>query len=201
VSGAFGDYYDNPNPDVQCRKRQRIYGTVVQACSERQYTVHFDCGKVIECFSNTLPVENRATSLPPFDRPQPKKLRHREEQQVQPQLRSLRRMKRGFRMLQKKNIYQSILLMMMRAKVQDLMMVKHQMMLMVHQHQMMVKVLMVHHLRKSLHSVRLGLLLKPSPKISQLMQGERQQHSAELLLCRAKWLQLHLVEHNSWNGM
>jgi len=67
VSGAFGDYYDNPNPDVRRRKRQRIYGTVVQACGERQYTVRFDCGKVIECFSNTLRVENRAASLPPSE--------------------------------------------------------------------------------------------------------------------------------------
>jgi len=65
VSGAFGDYYDNPNPDVRHRKRQRVYGTVVQACGKRQYTVRFDCGKVIECFSNTLRVENRAASLPP----------------------------------------------------------------------------------------------------------------------------------------
>jgi hypothetical protein len=40
---------------------------VVQACGERQYTVRFDCVKVIECFSNTLHVENRAASLPPSE--------------------------------------------------------------------------------------------------------------------------------------
>ena len=58
VSGAFGDFYDNPDPNIRRRKRQRIYGTVTGACGERKYTVQFDCGKVIDCFSNTLHLEN-----------------------------------------------------------------------------------------------------------------------------------------------
>jgi len=65
MSGSFGEYYDNPNPDVRCWTRQRIYGTVVQACGERKYTICFDYGTVMECFSNTLCLENRASSLPP----------------------------------------------------------------------------------------------------------------------------------------
>jgi len=67
VSGSFGEYYDNPNPDVQRRKRQRIYGTLVQACGERKYTVQFDCGMVMKCYSHTLCLENQASSLPPSE--------------------------------------------------------------------------------------------------------------------------------------
>ena len=67
VSGAFGDFYDNPDPNIRRRKRQRIYGTVTGACGERKYTVQFDCGKVIDCFSNTLRVENSTASLPPVE--------------------------------------------------------------------------------------------------------------------------------------
>jgi len=66
VSGSFGEYYDNPNPDDCRQKRQKIYGTVFQACGERKYTVWFDYGMVMECFSNTLRLENWASSLPPF---------------------------------------------------------------------------------------------------------------------------------------
>jgi hypothetical protein len=32
VSGSFGNYYDNPDPNIGRRKRQRIYGTVQGAC-------------------------------------------------------------------------------------------------------------------------------------------------------------------------
>jgi hypothetical protein len=64
ASGSFGEYYDIPSPDGRCQKRQRIYGTMVQACGEKKYTVRFDCRTVMECFSNTLCLENQASSLP-----------------------------------------------------------------------------------------------------------------------------------------
>jgi hypothetical protein len=41
VSGAFGDFYDNPDPNIRRWKRQRIFGTVTGACSEGKYTVQF----------------------------------------------------------------------------------------------------------------------------------------------------------------
>ena len=58
TEATAGDYYDNPKPDVRRQKRQRIYGTMVQACGEKKYTVRFDCRTVMECFSNTLCLEN-----------------------------------------------------------------------------------------------------------------------------------------------
>jgi hypothetical protein len=64
VSGAFRDFYDNPDPNIRRQKRQRIYGTVVGACGERKYTVQFDCGHVVDCFPNTLPLK-KSTALPP----------------------------------------------------------------------------------------------------------------------------------------
>jgi hypothetical protein len=67
ISGAFGDFYDNPDPNIQRRKRLRIYGTITGACSERKYTVQFDSGQIIECFSNTLHLERPATALPPVE--------------------------------------------------------------------------------------------------------------------------------------
>jgi hypothetical protein len=67
VSGAFGDFYDNLDPNIRRQKRQRIYGTVTGACGEWKYTVQFDCGKVIDCFSNTLRIENSSALLPPVE--------------------------------------------------------------------------------------------------------------------------------------
>ncbi len=65
VSGSFGDFYINPDPNIRRRKRQRIYGIVTGACGPRKYTVQFDCGITLECFSNTLCLESSAASLPP----------------------------------------------------------------------------------------------------------------------------------------
>jgi hypothetical protein len=65
VSGPFGDFYDNPDPNIRRRKRLRIYGIVTGACGERKYTVQFDSGQVLECFSNTLRLETATASLPP----------------------------------------------------------------------------------------------------------------------------------------
>jgi hypothetical protein len=64
VSGAFGDFYANPDPNIRRRKRQRIFGVVQEACGPRKYKVLFDSGVVIECFSNTLCVETASTSIP-----------------------------------------------------------------------------------------------------------------------------------------
>ena len=67
VPGAFGDFYDNPDPNIWRRKRLRIYGTITGACSERKYTVQFDSRQIIECFSNTLHLERPTASLPPVE--------------------------------------------------------------------------------------------------------------------------------------
>ncbi len=67
VFGAFGDLFDNTDPNIRRRKRQRIYGSVTGACGKWKYTVQFDCGKVIGCFSNTLGLENSTASLPPVE--------------------------------------------------------------------------------------------------------------------------------------
>ena len=64
VSGAFGDFYANPDPNIRRRKRQRIFGVVQEACGPQKYKVLFDSGVVIECFSNTLRVETASTSIP-----------------------------------------------------------------------------------------------------------------------------------------
>ena len=67
VSGAFGDFYDNPDPNIWRRKRLRIYGTITGACSKQKYTVQFDSRQIIECFSNTLHLERPTASLPPVE--------------------------------------------------------------------------------------------------------------------------------------
>ncbi len=56
VSGAFGDFYANPDPTIRRRKRQRIFGVVQEACGPQKYKVLFDSDVVIGCFSNTLRV-------------------------------------------------------------------------------------------------------------------------------------------------
>jgi hypothetical protein len=63
VSGTFGDFNPNPDPNIKRRKRQRIYGVVQVACGPRKYTVCFDSGLIAECFSNTLRLETCSTSI------------------------------------------------------------------------------------------------------------------------------------------
>jgi hypothetical protein len=67
VCWAFGDFYDNPDPNIWRRKRLRIHGTITGACGERKYTVQFDSGQIIECFSNTLRLQRPTASLPPVE--------------------------------------------------------------------------------------------------------------------------------------
>jgi hypothetical protein len=67
VSGAFGDFYDNLDPNIRRGKRLRIHGTITGACSERKYTVQFDSRQIIERFSNTLHLERPTASLPPVE--------------------------------------------------------------------------------------------------------------------------------------
>jgi hypothetical protein len=64
VSGSFGDFYSNPDPNVKRRKRLRIYGVVQAACGPRQYRVCFDSGLIVDCFSNTLRLEKSSASVP-----------------------------------------------------------------------------------------------------------------------------------------
>jgi hypothetical protein len=64
VSGSFGDFFANPDPNVKRRKRQRLYGVVQEACGPRKYRVCFDSGLIVDCFSNTLRLETSSASLP-----------------------------------------------------------------------------------------------------------------------------------------
>jgi hypothetical protein len=64
VSGTFGDFYPNPDPNVKRRKRQRIYGVVQEACGPRKYKICFDSGLIVDCFSNTLRLEKSSASVP-----------------------------------------------------------------------------------------------------------------------------------------
>jgi len=63
VSGKFGDFVESDLPGRR-RKRARIFGTVVVAIDEKRYRVLWDNGQELECYSNSLRVENEAT-LPP----------------------------------------------------------------------------------------------------------------------------------------
>jgi hypothetical protein len=63
--GSFGDFYENPDPNIKRREWQRIFGTIQGAFCPKNYWVLFDCGKVVECFSNTLRVETSTSSVPP----------------------------------------------------------------------------------------------------------------------------------------
>jgi hypothetical protein len=67
ISGAFSDFYDNPDPNIRRRRQLRIYGTITGACGERKYTVQFDGGQIIERFSNTIRLERPTASLPPVE--------------------------------------------------------------------------------------------------------------------------------------
>ncbi len=67
VSGPFGDFSANPDPNKRRSKWQRIQGIVAGACGPRKYTVQFDCSQTLECFSNTLCLESSVASLPPPD--------------------------------------------------------------------------------------------------------------------------------------
>ena len=55
VSGSFGDYCPNPNPNIQRRVRARIFGNIVEAVGPLQYKVLWDDGVSHEPhFSNSL---------------------------------------------------------------------------------------------------------------------------------------------------
>jgi hypothetical protein len=64
VSGSFGDFYPNPDPNIKRRKRMRIFGMVQEACGPRKYRVCFDSGLIVDCFSNTLRLETSSASVP-----------------------------------------------------------------------------------------------------------------------------------------
>jgi len=63
VSGKFGEFIEDFT-DGKRRKRARSYGTVIEAVDTKRYKVLFDNGSYLDCYSNSLRVENE-TSLPP----------------------------------------------------------------------------------------------------------------------------------------
>jgi len=70
VSGSFGDYCANPNPNIQRRVRARIFGNIIEAVGHLQYKVLWDDGVSREPhFSNSLRKESSVASFPPDLRP------------------------------------------------------------------------------------------------------------------------------------
>jgi hypothetical protein len=70
VSGTFGDYCPNPNPNIPRRVRARIFGNIIEAVGHLQYKVLWDDGVSREPhFSNSLRKESSVASFPPDLRP------------------------------------------------------------------------------------------------------------------------------------
>ena len=65
VSGSFGEYIANPNPNIKRRVRKRIFGRIVKAVDKSQYEVCWDDGKTFAVFGNSLSKESAFASLPP----------------------------------------------------------------------------------------------------------------------------------------
>ena len=55
ISGSFGDYFPNPNPNIPRQVRAHIFGNIIEAVGHLQYTVLWDDGISHEPhFSNSL---------------------------------------------------------------------------------------------------------------------------------------------------
>jgi len=65
VSGAYGEYRPNPNPNIKRRVRERIYGHIICAVDHKKYKVRWDDGQEAEAFSNCLSKELPSAALPP----------------------------------------------------------------------------------------------------------------------------------------
>jgi len=65
VSGSFGDYVPNPNPNINRRIRMKLYGTIVRAVDKKQYEVLWDNNNTSVVFANSLAKETSFASLPP----------------------------------------------------------------------------------------------------------------------------------------
>ena len=65
VSGSFGEYRPNPNPNIKRRVRKRIFGHIICAVDRKKYKVRWDDGRETEVFSNCLSKESLSAALPP----------------------------------------------------------------------------------------------------------------------------------------
>jgi hypothetical protein len=65
VSGSFGEYRPNPNPNIKRRVRERIFGHIICAVDRKKYKVRWDDGRETEVFSNCLSKESLSAALPP----------------------------------------------------------------------------------------------------------------------------------------
>ena len=65
VSGSFGDYVPNPNPNIKRRIRMKLYGTILRAVDKKQNEVLWDNNNISIVFANSLAKETSFASLPP----------------------------------------------------------------------------------------------------------------------------------------
>ena len=63
VSGAHGELVPNPKGHGR-RVRDRAIGSIVASCENNKYKVKFDNGKIKECSSSSLRIENIVVALP-----------------------------------------------------------------------------------------------------------------------------------------
>ena len=65
VSGSFGEYIADPNPNIKWQVGNRIFGQIVKAVDKSQFEVRWDDGKTFAVFANSLSKESTFASLPP----------------------------------------------------------------------------------------------------------------------------------------
>ena len=63
VSGKFGDWLPASDPSKK-RSKARIYGTVIEPIDHKRYNVLWDNNTILDCYSNSLKVED-ASTIPP----------------------------------------------------------------------------------------------------------------------------------------
>ena len=70
VSGAFGNFVENPNPRIKRRLRNCLYGHVVPAFGRKEYNVLWDNSVEQRVSSNRLCIEDVESGVPVHDLPE-----------------------------------------------------------------------------------------------------------------------------------
>jgi hypothetical protein len=69
VSGSFGEYRPNPNPNICQQIRTCLLGNIICALDRNRYKVAWDDVTTSNCYSNSLSKEATFASLPPDIQP------------------------------------------------------------------------------------------------------------------------------------